>query len=68
MVYNPKEKERVRGFGGGMPATIFYHAMAPILAGQPAAPFTEPAPAPQAAPAGARGPAAGVAPAAVPGD
>src|SRR3712207_182873 len=52
MVYNPKEREQVRGFGGGMPATIFYHAMAPILAGQPAVPFTAPAPAPApAAPA-----------------
>jgi hypothetical protein len=51
MVYNPKEREQVRGFGGGMPATIFYHAMAPILAGQPAVSFTAPAPAPAAAPA-----------------
>ena len=55
MVYNPKERERVRGFGGGMPATIWRNAMAPILAGQPAVPFTapvpEPAPAPEAAPA-----------------
>jgi membrane peptidoglycan carboxypeptidase len=53
MVYNPKEREQVRGFGGGMPATIFYHAMAPVLAGQPSVPFTAPAPAP-AAPAAAR--------------
>ncbi|WP_448621448.1 transglycosylase domain-containing protein [Geodermatophilus sp. URMC 65] len=54
MVYNPKEREQVRGFGGGMPATIFYHAMSPILAGQPAVPFTAPAPAPApAAPAAA---------------
>jgi len=65
MIYNPKEQERVRGFGGGMPATIWRNAMGPILAGQPAVPFTEPAPAPQAAPAGTRAPAAGVAPAAV---
>ncbi|SNS65392.1 Membrane carboxypeptidase (penicillin-binding protein) [Geodermatophilus pulveris] len=48
MVYNPKEREQVRGFGGGMPATIFYHAMAPVLAGQPAVPFTEPPPVPRA--------------------
>jgi membrane peptidoglycan carboxypeptidase len=48
MIYNPKEREQVRGFGGGMPATIWRNAMAPVLAGQPAVPFTVPAPAPAA--------------------
>jgi membrane peptidoglycan carboxypeptidase len=79
MVYNPKEREQVRGFGGGIPATIWRNAMSPILAGQPAVPFSAPAsaPAPQAAPAAAPAPeaapdaaatpaAASTAPAAVP--
>ncbi|WP_100498702.1 transglycosylase domain-containing protein [Geodermatophilus chilensis] len=58
MVYNPKEREQVRGFGGGTPATIWRNAMAPILAGQPAVPFTAPEPAPaSAAPAAASQPA-----------
>ena len=39
MVFNPKEKQDVGGFGGNMPATIWRNAMAPILAGQPAVPF-----------------------------
>ncbi len=77
MVYNPKEREQVRGFGGGMPATIFYHAMAPILAGQPAVPFTAPALAPAepaavppvpADPAATQPPAAPADPAAAAGD
>ncbi|MDP9431062.1 MAG: penicillin-binding protein, partial [Actinomycetota bacterium] len=52
MVYNPKEREQVRGFGGGIPATIWRNAMRPILAGQPLVPFSPPAaaPAPGAAP------------------
>ncbi|MGY1679624.1 transglycosylase domain-containing protein [Geodermatophilus sp. SYSU D01176] len=50
MVYNPKAREQVRGFGGGMPATIWRNAMTPVLAGQPAVPFTAPAPAPAPAP------------------
>ena len=60
MVYNPKERERVRGFGGGIPATIWRNAIAPILAGQPAVPFTAPAPAPAraSAPAPAAAPSA----------
>jgi membrane peptidoglycan carboxypeptidase len=70
MVYNPKEREQVRGFGGGMPATIFYHAMAPILAGQPAVPFTAPAPAPApAAPAATQtAPDAGTTPSPAPAE
>ncbi len=39
MVFNPKEKQDVGGFGGNMPATIWRNAMAPILTGQPAVPF-----------------------------
>ena len=60
MVYNPKVRERVRGFGGGIPATIWRNAIAPILAGQPAVPFTAPAPAPAraSAPAPAAAPSA----------
>ena len=44
MVYNPKAREQVRGFGGGMPASIYWHAMSPILLGQPAVQFTPPEP------------------------
>ena len=39
MVFNPKEKQDVGGFGGNMPATIWRAAMAPILTAQPAVPF-----------------------------
>jgi membrane peptidoglycan carboxypeptidase len=39
MVFNPKEKQDVGGFGGNMPATIWRNAMAPILTSQPAVPF-----------------------------
>jgi membrane peptidoglycan carboxypeptidase len=39
MVFNPKAKDDVGGFGGNMPATIWHDAMVPILAGQPAVPF-----------------------------
>jgi membrane peptidoglycan carboxypeptidase len=39
MVFNPKEKQDVGGFGGNMPATIWRTAMAPILTAQEAVPF-----------------------------
>ncbi len=39
MVLNPKMNQTIDGFGGGMPATIWHDAMAPILTGQPAVPF-----------------------------
>ncbi len=39
MVFNPKEREDVGGFGGNMPATIWREAMTPILTAQPAVPF-----------------------------
>jgi hypothetical protein len=61
MVFNPKEKQDVGGFGGNMPATIWREAMAPILTAQPAVPFPpadlgllnggRPAPPPPPAPA-----------------
>jgi membrane peptidoglycan carboxypeptidase len=55
MVYNPKAREQVRGFGGGMPASIYWHAMSPILLGQPAVQFTPPeSSATPAAPGGTR--------------
>jgi membrane peptidoglycan carboxypeptidase len=65
MVFNPKEKQDVGGFGGNMPATIWRDAMAPFLADKPTSPFP-PAdqglmnsgrPAPRPAPAPSRGPA-----------
>ena len=39
MVFNPKEKQDVGGFGGNMPATIWRAAMAPFLADKPTSPF-----------------------------
>jgi membrane peptidoglycan carboxypeptidase len=39
MVFNPKAKEDVGGFGGNMPATIWRDAMAPFLADKPTSPF-----------------------------
>jgi membrane peptidoglycan carboxypeptidase len=39
MVFNPKEKQDVGGFGGNMPATIWRDAMAPFLADKPTSPF-----------------------------
>jgi membrane peptidoglycan carboxypeptidase len=39
MVLDPKVGRDVGGFGGNKPATIWHDAMAPILAGQPTAPF-----------------------------
>ncbi|SDF62436.1 Membrane carboxypeptidase (penicillin-binding protein) [Blastococcus aurantiacus] len=34
MVFNPKEKQDVGGFGGNLPATIWRNAMAPFLEGK----------------------------------
>jgi membrane peptidoglycan carboxypeptidase len=57
MVFNPKEKQDVGGFGGNMPATIWRNAFAPYLADKPTSPFPPadpalmggaPAPAPSA--------------------
>ena len=66
MVFNPKEKQDVGGFGGNMPATIWRDAMAPILTAQAAVPFPpadqgllnggRPAPPPRPAPAPRRRP------------
>jgi membrane peptidoglycan carboxypeptidase len=39
MVFNPKEKQDVGGFGGNMPATIWRAAMAPFLADKPTSAF-----------------------------
>jgi membrane peptidoglycan carboxypeptidase len=39
MVFNPKTKQDVGGFGGNMPATIWRNAMAPFLADKPTSPF-----------------------------
>jgi membrane peptidoglycan carboxypeptidase len=39
MVFNPKAKEDVGGFGGNMPATIWRDAMAPFLSDKPTSPF-----------------------------
>jgi membrane peptidoglycan carboxypeptidase len=39
MVFNPKEKEKVPGFGGNLPATIWRDAMAPFLADKATSPF-----------------------------
>jgi membrane peptidoglycan carboxypeptidase len=39
MVFNPKDKQDVGGFGGNMPATIWRAAMAPFLADKPTSPF-----------------------------
>ncbi|MDT0277471.1 penicillin-binding protein [Blastococcus goldschmidtiae] len=39
MVLNPKQNQEIDGFGGGMPATIWHDAMAPILTAQPAVAF-----------------------------
>ncbi|WP_324278114.1 penicillin-binding transpeptidase domain-containing protein [Blastococcus brunescens] len=39
MVFNPKAKQDVGGFGGNMPATIWRNAMAPFLADKPTSPF-----------------------------
>jgi len=57
MVFNPKAKQDVGGFGGNMPATIWHNAMAPFLEGKPTTAFPaadpelmgppEPAPRPQ---------------------
>jgi hypothetical protein len=39
MVFNPKEKQDVGGFGGNMPATIWRNAFEPYLADKPTSPF-----------------------------
>ncbi|TYP87088.1 transglycosylase domain-containing protein [Blastococcus xanthinilyticus] len=39
MVFNPKEKQKVPGFGGTMPAQIWHDAMAPFLAGKQTSQF-----------------------------
>jgi membrane peptidoglycan carboxypeptidase len=39
MVLNPKGNEDVGSYGGGLGATIWHDAMAPILAGKPMVPF-----------------------------
>jgi membrane peptidoglycan carboxypeptidase len=39
MVFNPKERRSVGGFGGGKAATVWHDAMLPILSNQPMAPF-----------------------------
>jgi membrane peptidoglycan carboxypeptidase len=39
MVLNPKRNEDVGSFGGGLGATIWHDAMAPILTGKPMVPF-----------------------------
>ena len=52
MYFDPLGKVLVGGEGGGIPATIFHDAMAPILAGQPDTPF---APSDPAVEAGTRG-------------
>jgi membrane peptidoglycan carboxypeptidase len=52
MYFDPLGKIKVGGEGGGVPATIFHDAMAPILANQPNTPFP---PADPAVAAGTRG-------------
>ena len=39
MVFNPKAQQKVPGFGGNIPATIWREAMAPFLADKPTSPF-----------------------------
>jgi membrane peptidoglycan carboxypeptidase len=39
MVFNPKEKQDVGGFGGNLPATIWRNAMAPFLEGKATSAF-----------------------------
>ncbi|WP_116449580.1 transglycosylase domain-containing protein [Blastococcus litoris] len=65
MVFNPKTKQDVGGYGGNLPATIWHDAMAPFLADKPTSPFPpadqgllnggrpapQPAPSPDPAPA-----------------
>jgi membrane peptidoglycan carboxypeptidase len=45
MYFDPRGVIKVGGEGGGVPATIFHDAMAPILANQPNTPFPAPDPA-----------------------
>ncbi|TQN37805.1 membrane peptidoglycan carboxypeptidase [Blastococcus colisei] len=76
MVFNPKTKQDVGGFGGNMPATIWRNAMAPFLADKPTSPFPpadqgllnggRPAPRPEPRPAPAPEPAPAPAPAPAP--
>ena len=48
MYFDPLGKVLVGGEGGGVPATIFHDAMAPVLADQPNTPFTPSDPAVEA--------------------
>jgi membrane peptidoglycan carboxypeptidase len=45
LYFDPLGKINVGGEGGGIPATIFHDAMAPIMANQPNSPFPPPDPA-----------------------
>ena len=67
MYFDPQGKIKVGGEGGGVPATIFHDAMAPILAGQPNHPFPRADPAVAAGTKGGGLLAAGAAPAPRPG-